>query len=266
MENSFRILALGDIIGKPGRMIFQRHIEELRRKYSIDMVMVNGENSSHGRGINTKIVDFFKEEGVDVITSGNHIWAHKDVYRILNEGKYLLRPANYPPECPGKGYTIIEKKGISVAVISLQGRVFMHDHIDCPLRTLNSLLTFLRTKTNMIVIDFHAEATAEKMALAFYVDGKVSAIFGTHTHIQTADERILPGGTAYISDLGMAGAFNSMIGMKKGAIIQNFLTQIPTRFEVDENPPFILSGAWVEIDITTGKAVHIERINIRENC
>jgi metallophosphoesterase (TIGR00282 family) len=257
-----RILCIGDIVGATGRALFQKEISHLRQHYAIDGVIVNGENSAHGRGISSRIVRFFKHNGVDVITSGNHIWYNKEIYSYLATATDLIRPANYPRSAPGVGVTTFECGGHIVGVINLQGRVFMRDNLDCPFRAAESALTFLRTKTNCIIIDFHAEATSEKMALAYYLDGKISGLFGTHTHVQTADERILPGGTAYITDVGMVGSLNSMLGMKKEAIIEHFLTQLPVKFTVETNAPVLLNAVIMEIDTNSGKAVSIERLSI----
>ena len=255
-----RILFIGDIVGQPGRMILQRNISKIKEKYKPDFIIVNGENSAGGRGMTPKIANFYKELGVDVVTSGNHIWANKEIFEFMRTSNFVLRPANYPAACPGVGYTVISKEGNYLAVVNLQGRVFMRDCLDCPFKAIDSLLTFLNTKTRNIVIDFHAEATSEKLALAYYLEGKVSAVIGTHTHVQTADERVLPGGTAYITDLGMVGSLNSMIGMKKEPIINSFLTQMPMRFEVATNPPYIVCGVSVDIDLETSKAINIQRI------
>ena len=262
MNAKLRVLLLGDLVGFPGRVMFQKHINSLKEKFSIDFVIVNGENSCQGKGITSRIVRFFRHNGVDVVTSGNHIWQNKEIYSYLSENNDLLRPENFPTECPGTGVGLYQCNGYSIGVINLQGRVFMREHVNCPFRTADSVLTFLKSRTPIILVDFHAETTSEKMALAYYLDGRVSALVGTHTHIQTADERILPNGTAYITDLGMAGALNSMLGMKKEPIIKNFLTQMPQKFEVDINGPMVLSGVWVEIDTTNGKATHIERVRI----
>jgi len=261
--STLRVLFLGDIVGKPGRVIFQKHINIIKADLKIDAVIVNGENSSHlGRGITSRIMQFFRENGVDIVTSGNHIWQNKEIYSYLRENKDLLRPANYPSQCPGVGVTTFSCKGHEISIINLQGRVFMRDAVDCPFRAAESILTYLREKTKLIFVDFHAEATSEKMGIAYFLDGRVSGVVGTHTHVQTADERILPNGTAYITDLGMAGSLNSMIGMVKEPIIRKLMTQMPTRFEVDTTPPFFLSGVWIEVDTQTGKATHIERIRI----
>lgn len=263
MQNSFiRVLFLGDIVGTTGRMLFQKHIAALRAQLDIDAVIVNGENSSGGKGITSRIVRFFKHNGVDVITSGNHIWRQKEIYNYLSENKDLLRPANYPSACPGTGFTLFSCKGYEIGIISLQGRIFMRDHVECPFKTAESLLSYLKSRTNMVFIDFHAEATSEKIGLAHYLDGKISGLVGTHTHVQTADERILPGGTAYISDIGMAGSLNSMIGMKKETVINHLITQMPARFEVEIIPPYIMTGVYIDVDPSTGKAVNIKRVKI----
>jgi len=259
---NLRLLFLGDIVGKTGRALFQKHIERLKRELEIDAIIVNGENSAHGRGITSKTMKFFKHNGVNVVTSGNHVWQNKEIYPYLNENRDLLRPANYPAACPGVGVTTFSCKGKEVGVINVQGRVFMRDHVDCPFKTVESLLTFLKNKTNIIIIDFHAEASSEKMGLAYFLDGKVSAVLGTHTHVQTADERILPGGTAYITDAGMVGSLNSMLGVSKQAVIRHLITQMPAKFVVDTEPPFIMTGVLVDIDMSTGKAVEIKRLQL----
>lgn len=262
-DNRIRVLFLGDVVGSAGRAMVEKHVKSLREKYDIDAVVVNGENSGdQGRGITPTIMEWFLKLGVDVVTSGNHIWYKHEIYNYLKENKTLLRPANFPSEAPGVGVVTIKVKGHTMAVVNLQGRVFMREHVDCPFRAIDSILTFLRDKTRTIFIDMHAEATSEKMAMAYYVDGKVSGVVGTHTHVQTADERILPGGTAYITDLGMAGALNSMLGMKKEAIIQHFITQLPVKFTVETTPPFKMNGVWIEVDTQTGKATTIERITV----
>lgn len=259
---SLRVLFLGDIVGKTGRAIFQKHIGQLKRELDIDAVIVNGENSSHGRGITSRTMKFFKHNGVDVVTSGNHVWKNKEIYSYMDEHRDLLRPANYPSECPGVGVTTFSCKGQEVGVINLQGRVFMREDLACPFKTAESILTYLKDKTKLIFVDFHAEASSEKMGLAYFLDGKVSAVLGTHTHVLTADERVLPGGTAYITDAGMAGSQNSMIGMVKDSVIRRFITQLPSKFEVDTKPPFSMSGALIDVDTSTGKATEIKRLLI----
>lgn len=261
--SSIRVLLIGDVMGSPGRTMFQKHIDHLRKIHKIDAVIVNGENSdARGRGITSRIVKFFRHNGADVVTSGNHIWANKEIYSYLDENSDLLRPANYSSSAPGVGVTMFNCKGYVIGVINLIGRIFMKDHVDCPFRTAESLLTYLKGKTHIIFVDMHAETTSEKIGLGYFLDGKVSGVVGTHTHVQTADERILPKGTAFITDLGMTGSLNSMIGMKKEPIIQHFLTQMPVRFTVEETSPVIMTGVWIEVDADTGKALAIERIKV----
>lgn len=265
MKKGLRILFLGDVVGPLGMAMVQKYSQQLREEHKIDALVVNGENSADGKGITPRIVKFFKHNKADVITTGNHIWAKKEIYNYWEdkENKDLLRPANFPSACPGIGATTFTTtSGSVIGVINLQGRVFMHQHVDCPFRAAESILTYLKTKTPLIFVDFHAETTSEKIAMGFFLDGKVSGIVGTHTHVQTADERILPNGTAFITDLGMAGALNSMIGMQINPILNSFLTQMPNKFVVEQQAPAILCGAWIEVDRTTGKALAIQRIKI----
>jgi metallophosphoesterase (TIGR00282 family) len=257
-----RILFLGDLVGLPGRAMLARHLPELKKKYAIDGVIVNGENAAAGKGITPKIMRFLRSIGVDVVTTGNHIWQKRDILTYFAQNTDLLRPANFPSSCPGAGITTFVCKGFTVGVMNMQGRVFMRELLACPFKTAESLLTYLKTKTSIILVDMHAETTSEKAALAYYLDGKVSAVVGTHTHVQTADERVLPGGTAFITDLGMSGALNSVLGVKKEAIIQQCINQMPTKYEVEQVGPFFLTGVWLEIDTATGKALSIERVKI----
>lgn len=261
---TIKVLMIGDIVGNTGCRIFQQYSAKLRTQIGADFLIVNGENSaSNGRGITESIVKSLKHNGADVITSGNHIWAQKDIMPYLQAGNTdLLRPANFPSACPGDGLTTVSRDGVTIGVINIQGRVFMREQVDDPFKTLDSILTYLQTKTKLIFVDVHAETTAEKQGIAHYLDGRVTGVVGTHTHVQTADERILPGGTAFITDLGMVGSLNSMIGMKKEPIIWNMRTQLPVRFEVDDAPPYVLAGVWIEADVATGKAVTIERVRI----
>jgi metallophosphoesterase (TIGR00282 family) len=263
MKRGLRILFLGDVVGPLGRAMVQKHLPHLCKEYQIDGVIANGENSADGKGITPRLVKFFRHCGVDVVTSGNHIWAKKEIYSYLSENKDLLRPANFPSGCPGVGVTTFTTaSGFVVGVINLQGRVFMHQLVDCPFRAAESILTYVKTKSKIVFVDFHAETSSEKMALGYFLDGKVSGVVGTHTHVQTADERILPQGTAFITDLGMAGSLNSMIGMQTSPILNNFLTQMPHKFVVDIKPPALLTGAWIEVDPQTGMALDIQRIRI----
>ncbi len=252
----------GDIYGKTGRELFARHSAVLQEKYAADAIIVNGENSADGKGITPDIAHFFIKHGASVITTGNHIWGKKDIIPYLHEHDTVLRPANYPSTCPGKGITFFTCKDFTVAVINLMGRLSMPVQVDCPFIIGQKLVVQARKKTPIILIDMHAETPYEKGALAYNLTGKVTAVVGTHTHVQTADEKILPGGTAYISDLGMSGALNSMIGAKKEPLIQKFITQMPGRAEVATDAPYIISGVVITVDGLTGKALAIERIYV----
>jgi 2',3'-cyclic-nucleotide 2'-phosphodiesterase len=263
MKKKLRFLFIGDVVGEPGKALFAKWVPRLKEKFNIDAVIVNGENSAkNGRGLMPHDFEFFKESGASVVTTGNHIWAHKKIVQYIQENETLLRPANYPSGAPGKGYVVFDIEGIPVAVINVAGRVFMKENLDCPFRAVESLLTYLKGKAKIIFVDFHAEATSEKKVLGFYFDGKLSGVVGTHTHVQTADERILPNGTGFISDLGFIGATNSALGVNKSIVTEHFITQMPNAFKVETTGPFSINGAWMEIDIETGKALHIERVSI----
>ncbi len=255
-----KILIVGDVVGNPGRKTLYAYLEKVKDKY--DFIIVNGENAAAGFGITTKIADEFFEKGVNVITSGNHIWDKKEIYTYLDGNNKILRPLNYPEKgTPGKGYTILEsRQGIKVGVISAQGRVFMPP-IDCPFTRISEVLDEMKKQCKIIIVDFHAEATSEKLALGRYLDGKISLLYGTHTHIQTADEKIFMEGTGYISDVGMTGSDNGIIGMKEEVIIPKFLNSLPQKFEVAEGNER-LNGLSVEVDEETGECILIDRINI----
>ena len=249
-----KILAIGDIIGRPGRMAVQDILPGLRSEYGIDLVIANVENVAHGIGTTTRLADELLEQGIDVMTSGNHIWAHKEIIPYLENDKPIMRPLNYPQGVPGKGYVIQD----NVAVINLIGRTFMSSY-DCPFRAAEKLLGELGNVPKIKIIDFHAEATSEKVALGRYFDGRVSAVLGTHTHVGTIDARILSGGTAYVTDIGMTGPLESVIGDNTDEVIQRFLTGIPNRLVVASGP-VIFTAMLLDIDDTTGKAKSIERI------
>lgn len=259
-----RFLCVGDIVGSPGLVMFQRWVPKLKEQHRIDAVIVNGENSAkNGRGITTKIIDFFKHNGANVITTGNHVWENKEVYNALNQRDNIIRPANFPPGCPGKGYAFFTVNNETVCVLNIHGRAFVREFLDCPFRAVESLLLFLQTKAKIIIVDFHCEATSEKRAMGFYLDGKVSCMFGTHTHVQTADEQVLPQGTGYITDLGYCGALNSVIGMQTSEVLLKYtLTNKMGRFVVEQKGPYILNGIIVEIDTKTGKTITIERVKV----
>lgn len=260
---TLRVLLVGDVVGPSGIALFQKHSAQIKQKHAIDFIIVNGENSaSNGRGLTAKGVTTLHEAGANVVTTGNHVWDQKDIYSYINEHHNLLRPANFPPGVPGVGATVVMCQNQKIAVINIQGRVFMREQIDCPFRAMDEILQYIRPQTPHIFVDFHAEITAEKMAMGHYLDGKVSAVVGTHTHVATADERILPLGTAFVTDLGMTGALNGMLGMKKEPIISRMINQMPTRFEVETVGPWVLSGVYVEIEVGTGKALAISRVRI----
>ncbi|BDV42358.1 2',3'-cyclic-nucleotide 2'-phosphodiesterase [Geotalea uraniireducens] len=256
-----KLLFIGDIIGSPGRQAVGRELHRLVDRYQLDLVIANGENSAGGFGVTEETAKELFGLGVNVLTSGNHIWDKKESVPYIRREERLIRPANYPPETAGRGSVVVRTAGgVKVGVLNLEGRVFMNN-LDCPFRCADYEVDRLRQETNIILVDFHAEATSEKIALGWYLDGKVSAVIGTHTHVQTADERIFPGGTAYLTDAGMTGSFDSVIGIKKELAMEKFLTQIPVRFEVAKKD-VRLNGVVVEVDETTGKALAIERVSI----
>ncbi len=255
-----RILMIGDVIGKPGREAVDRLLPGLRRELMVDLVIANGENAAGGFGLTVDTASELLDSGVDVLTSGNHIWDKREFIPYMDdvqgEGLPVVRPANYP-SAPGVG--VIRRKG--VAVVNLMGRVFM-TNLDCPFRTADRLLEELREEedTPIVVVDFHAEATSEKQAMGWYLDGRVSGVFGTHTHVGTVDARILPRGTAYLTDVGMTGPVDSVIGSDTRAVLDRFLTSMPQRLEVAKGP-CTLNSVLVEVDEQTGRSVHLERID-----
>ena len=257
-----KILFIGDIVGSPGRMAVRELLPPLIAKKKIDFVIANCENAAAGFGVTRKNVEELFSYHIDVLTSGNHIWNKKEVLEFIGNNEKLLRPANYPAATPGAGSVLITTAtGEYIGVLNLAGRIFMQP-IDCPFVTAKNKIAELREKTKIIIVDIHAEATSEKKALGWYIDGEVSAVLGTHTHVQTADEEILPQGTAYISDAGMTGPFDSVIGIKKEIIIERFLTQMPNKFEVAEDD-IRMQGVILNIDPVSGKANSIERISVR---
>ncbi|HVO74089.1 MAG TPA: TIGR00282 family metallophosphoesterase [Ignavibacteriaceae bacterium] len=255
---SINILFIGDIIGKPGLDLVQTWLPSLIQKYKSDFVIANGENASDGKGCTDKEGKLLFGLGVHVITGGNHTWDKHQSQDYLKNEPRSLRPLNYPKGTYGNGYNISETKNGKVAVVNLQGRTFMAS-IDCPFRAADWVLTKIKSETNIIIIDFHAEATAEKNAMIQYLDGKVSAVIGSHTHIQTADERIFPQGSGYITDVGMTGPYDSVIGMKTVAAVNRFIYQTPQKYETasDDNH---LSGVFLKVDKDSGKTIEIERI------
>jgi metallophosphoesterase (TIGR00282 family) len=254
-----KILFIGDVVGRAGRQALSSRLHRLVDEHRVDLVVANGENAAAGFGLTANIVTELLDLGIDVITSGNHIWDKREICDYLDRQERLLRPANYPPGLPGRGAGIYSTSaGLQVGVVNLEGRVFM-SNLDCPFRAAEQLIEEMRRRTPIILVDFHAEATSEKMALGCYLDGRVSAVVGTHTHVQTADERILPGGTAYITDAGMTGSRDAVIGIRKELAIEKFLTQQPVRFEVAKKDPW-LCGVLIEVDEKTGRALKVERI------
>lgn len=258
MRNGLTALLLGDIVGQPGSRALFVGLKALIKKHHADFVLVNGENAADGFGILPSTVDRLLADGIDVVTSGNHIWQRDEILPVLDRNPRLIRPANYPPGNPGKGSAVVDVRGTKVAVLNLQGREQMAN-IDCPFRVGRDLVAKLRNETKLIFVDFHAEAPMEKEAMAFHLDGLVTAVVGTHTHVPTADERILPGGTAYKSDLGMIGPMPSVIGSEKGRSIQRSLSQMPLKMQVADEPA-IINGVVIVADPETGKALSIDPV------
>lgn len=259
MKERIKILVIGDITGRPGRDAVKTLLPRIKKEENIDFSIGNAENAAGGSGITKEVCEELLGYGLDVLTSGDHIWKKKEVMDIIDIEPRLLRPLNFPEGAPGKGSYIYDlKDGGSICVINLVGRVFMNT-LDCPFRAVRRELESIKDKTPIIVVDIHAEATSEKVAMGWFLDGLVSAVLGTHTHIQTADEKILPKGTAYITDLGMTGPYDSVIGRTSEEILERFITQLPTRFQVAERD-VQLHGVIFEVETKTGKAVAIKRI------
>lgn len=254
------ILVLGDIVGKPGRKAISTFLSRIIKEYDIQFTIANAENSAGGRGLSRKVMDELLNSGIDVLTMGNHVWDNKEIFNFIDEQRRLIRPANYPGYCPGEGYRVyIAGFNMRIAVINASGRIFLSP-LDCPFRVVDDIIAEIKDKTDSIIIDFHAEATSEKLAFAHYFDGRVTAVLGTHTHIQTADERILPKGTAYISDLGMTGPYDSILGMDKDQVIKKLLTQRPVRLEVAKGP-VQLQGVVLNLDENCNRVLNISRLS-----
>ncbi len=257
------ILFIGDVMGEPGRDTVAKHLPALRAARDVDLVVANAENSAGGFGVTPKVADDLLHLGIDVLTSGNHLWDKKEIVPYLRETSVLLRPANYPAGVPGRGAGVFSARGgARVAVVNLMGRLFMKD-LDCPFRTAERVVESVRAETPIVLVDFHAEATSEKQALGAFLDGKVTAVVGTHTHVQTADEGVLAGGTAYITDVGMTGPHDSIIGVEKGPAVERFLNAMPNRFQVAKGD-LRFSAVVVTADAASGRALGIERISMRE--
>lgn len=260
-----RVLFIGDIVGEPGMTALKQMFSQLTQTFKPDVAIANGENAAaSGKGITRPLIRELHQIGIDVVTLGNHAWDQKDTLDFIDDEAGVIRPANYPEGTPGRGFVLLERDQYTVAVCNLMGRSFLPP-LDCPFRKIDGILESVRKKTPLIVVDFHAEASSEKMAMGWFLDGRVSAVVGTHTHVQTADERILPNGTAYLSDVGMVGAYDGIIGIDREAVLTKFLTQLPVRFRV-HNGRWQLNAAIIDIERETGKAIHIERIRIDDDC
>lgn len=258
-----RILFIGDVVGSPGRNMVTTYLPKLKQKYKPNVTIINGENAASGKGITEKIYKKFLEEGANIVTLGNHTWDQRELIEVIDDLPKLIRPANFPEEVPGKGYAIIKVNDVEVGVINLQGRTFL-PALDCPFKKADEIITKIKKRTPIIFVDFHAEATSEKQAMGWYLDGKVTAVVGTHTHVQTADYRILPKKTAYITDVGMTGPYDGILGMERESVLKKFLTNLPVRFEVT-NGREQLNAVLIELDSKTGHATSIKPININED-
>jgi metallophosphoesterase (TIGR00282 family) len=254
------ILMLGDVFGEPGRAALEKRLPRLKEEHRIDFTVVNVENAAAGFGVTPAIARGLLDHGVDVMTSGNHIWDRKEILTYIAKENLLLRPANFPPGTPGVGHVTVKAGPHRVAVLNLMGPVFMSP-IDCPFQKADEIIPELRKETPIILVDMHAEATSESVAMGWYLDGRVTAVAGTHRHVQTADERILPGGTAYITDLGMTGPIDSVIGVDKDLILRRFLTQMPIRFEPAKGPAAVC-GVVITVDPESGRASEIRRLRV----
>ncbi len=256
-----KVLVAGDVVGMPGREMIRGPLQAYVLEHSIDFVIVNGENAAGGLGISSSIANQFFEWSVDAITTGDHVWRKKDIIQLMRTDVRLLRPANYPSESPGRGWTCIKSlNGEPVGIVNLVGRVFMQP-AECPFKAADRAIAELEGQTKVILVDVHAEATSEKIAMGWYLDGRVSAVYGTHTHVQTSDERILPEGTAYITDLGMVGGHESVLGRQVEPVLKKFITNLPAPFDVASGDSR-LCAALIIIDTASGKAQAIERVVI----
>ncbi|HET7658465.1 MAG TPA: TIGR00282 family metallophosphoesterase [Bacillales bacterium] len=258
-----KVLFIGDVVGRTGREMVADYLPKLKQKYKPTLTIVNGENAASGKGINEKIYRQLLDSGAEVITMGNHTWDKKEIFEFIDDAEKLVRPANYPEGTPGQGMVFIKHNQVEAAVINMQGRTFLPP-LESPFEKADELIEIAKKRTSIIFVDFHAEATSEKLAMGWYLDGKVSAVVGTHTHVQTADNRVLPNGTAFLTDVGMTGPYDGIIGMDRDAVMRRFLTHMPVRFEVATGRGQ-LSGALIDIDEKTGKARSINRIMINDD-
>ncbi|MEI7026296.1 TIGR00282 family metallophosphoesterase [Paenibacillus sp. y28] len=258
-----RILFIGDVVGSVGRKALKYCLPILKDKYKPTVIIVNGENAAGGKGITPAIVKEMLAQGVHGITLGNHTWDNKEVFDIIDDEPRLIRPANFPEGTPGLGYTVIKAGSAEVALINLQGRTFLPP-LDCPFRKVDDILDELNKKYKYIFVDMHAEATSEKIAMGWYLDGRVSAVVGTHTHVQTHDEQVLPRGTAYVTDVGMVGSREGVLGMERAAVLKRFLTGLPSRFIADEGK-WMLHGVCIDLNPQSGRAQNISLVRMYEN-
>ncbi|MGG1398426.1 TIGR00282 family metallophosphoesterase [Bacillus salipaludis] len=258
------ILFIGDVVGSPGRDMVKEYLPKLKEKFRPNFTIINGENAASGKGITEKIYREFLSFGAQAITLGNHAWDNKEIFEFIDRAKNMVRPANFPEGTPGKGIGFFKVNDVEIAVINLQGRTFMAP-LDCPFRKADELVEIARARTPFIFVDFHAEVTSEKQAMGWYLDGRVSAVVGTHTHVQTADNRILPEGTGYLTDVGMTGPYDGILGVERDAVLKRFLMSLPVRFEVPKTGRTQLSAVMIELDRKTGKCKKIERILINDD-
>jgi metallophosphoesterase (TIGR00282 family) len=260
-SSQVKILCLGDVVGKPGRTVLRERLQDIKQQNDIDFVIINGENAAGGLGIDPGCADEIFQAGADVITLGDHTWKKKEIGPYFKSQKRCIRPANFPPGAPGEGYYVAEHNQVKIGIFNILGRVFMGIQLDCPFRCADQILNGPLKDCAIIVCDFHAEATSEKIAMGRYLDGRASLVFGTHTHVQTADEQILPGGTAYISDLGMTGSTMGVLGMSAEVALKRFLTSLPEGYRLATGAPY-LKGIITSIDSQTGRAIYVNRISI----
>lgn len=259
-----RILFVGDVVGRPGRRAVKRWVPEIRADEQVDLVIANAENSAGGLGATPSSLKEMRDAGVDAFTMGNHTWRKKDVIPELESSKDIVRPANYPDGVPGRGYTILTlPNGDTVGLVNLIGRIYM-DAVDCPFLKAEALIPIVKREAAVVLVDMHGEASSEKVAMGWHLEGKVTAVVGTHTHVQTADEWILPGGTAYITDVGMCGPIYSVIGTERAPVLKRFRTGIPTMFSVAKSGPALFSAVLIDADPRSGKATAIKRYLLRE--
>jgi 2',3'-cyclic-nucleotide 2'-phosphodiesterase len=257
-----RVLILGDVVGRPARRAIRDLVPSLVEREKVDLAIANAENAAGGIGVDIKSAKELLSAGLNVLTSGNHIWKKKEIYPYLDEHSHLIRPANYPAGAPGRGWcTWQNESGLKALIVNIQGRVFMPNHVEDPFRSVDAIYREWAHHSPVIIVDMHAEATSEKNAMGWHLDGRASIVYGSHTHVQTADERILPGGTAYITDVGMCGPLDSVIGMERESVIKGFLTQLPRQFEVAQDN-VVLQGIIVDVDDKTGKAQEIRRLRV----